>query len=283
MHVIIGNLVVIPLVYSAMSRRNNAQAANRRNGGQHAWQRKMLTKLLRDENAIFRPRDTDAFLQGMELFDSKPELLLLLTDSRNCGEARLRECLSMIAGPESADTIIAPLLSNIMTDETSRPLHKARRKMAVTMIYNVPGLIQFLAGDWTQCISASSNKTVSVICQFLIEASLSLVEARCSENVGTIAKVMQKSTQKIDTKLSHKLCAILQIADTPDLIIAPKAKTRDATAVCWGADLEPPGGRHDNDHPNFRDISLVPTKAELAYAGRSWLPLASGENRCVQD
>lgn len=277
------NLVVISLVYSAMSRRNNAQAANRRNGGQHAWPRKMLTKLLRDKNAIFRPRDTHAFLQGMDSFDSKPELLLLLTDSRNCGEARLRECLSMIAGPESADTIIAPLLSNIMTDETSRPLYKARRKMAVIMIYNVPGLIQFLAGDWAQCISASSNKTVTVICQFLIEASLSLVEARCSEDVGTIAKSMKKCTQKVDMKLSHKLCAILQIVDAPDLMIAPKAKTREDMAVCWGTDLEPPGGRHDNDHPNFRDISLVPTKAELAYTGRSWLPLASGENRCVQD
>ncbi len=206
----------------------------------------------------------------------------MLTDSRNCGEARLRECLSMIAGPESADSIIAPILSNIMTDETSRPLHKARRKMAMIMIYNVPGLIQFLAEDWALCISASSNETACVICQFLIEASLSLVEARCSEDVGKIAKIMKKSSH-IDTKLSHQLCAILQIVDTPDLMMAPKTKTRDDTAVCWGTDLEPPGDRHDNDHPNFRDISLVPTKAELAYIGRSWLPLASGENRCVQD
>lgn len=265
-----------------MSRRINDHAANRRNSGQHGWPRKMLIKLLRDENAIFRPRDTHAFLKGMDLFDSKPELLLLLTDSRNCGEERLRECLSMIAGPESADSIIAPILSNIMTDETSRPLHKTRRKMALIMIYNVPGLVQFLAEDWAQCTSASLNETVFVICQFLIEASLSLVEARCSEDVRTIAKSMKKSTQ-IDTKLSHKLCAILQIVDTPDLRIAQKTKTRDETAVCWGTDLESPGGRHDNDHPNFRDISLVPTKSELAYTGRSWLPLASGENRCVQD
>ena len=206
-----------------MSRRINAPATNRRNGGKHAWPRKLLTKLLRDENAIFRPRDTHAFLQGMDLFDSKPELLLLLTDSRNCGEARLRECLSMIAGPESADSIIAPILSNIMTDETSHPLHKARRKMAMIMIYNVPGLIQFLAEDWALCISASSNETACVICQFLIEASLSLVEARCSEDVGKIAKIMKKSSH-IDTKLSHQLCAILQIVDTPDLIMAPRQR-----------------------------------------------------------
>jgi len=267
-----------------MSRRKNAQATSRKNGGQHAWQRKMLTKLVRDEKAIFRSRDTHAFLQGMDLFDSKPELLLLLTDSRNCGEARLRECLSMITGPESADSIVAPILSNIINPGTLRPLHKARRKMAVVMIYNVPGLIQFLAEDWAKCINLSSNETVCIICQFLIEASLSLVEARCSQDVGTIAKSMKKSTQ-IDTELSHKLCAILQLVDTPDLKMSSKPKTsaNTATAVCWGADLEPPGLRHNNDHPNYRDISLIPTKDELAYTGRSWLPLASGENRCVQD
>jgi hypothetical protein len=238
-----------------------------------------------DEEAIFRPSDTRAFLQGMDLFDSKPELLLMLTDNRNSGETRLRECLSMITGPESADSLVAPILSNIMNDETSRPLHKARRKMAVIMVYNAPGLIQFLAADWATCIDSSSDKTVLVICQFLIEASLTLIEARSSEDVRTIAKRMKMSTQ-IDTQLSHKLCAILQIVDTPDLKIAQKTKTTrtsENTAVCWGADLEPPGGRHDNDHPNFRDISLVPTKNELAYTGRSWLPLANGENRCVQD
>ena len=264
-----------------MARRKNARTTSR-NGGQHAWPRKVFTKLVKDETAIFRPRDTHVFLQGMDLFDSKPELLHMLTDNRNCGETRLRECLSMITGPESADSLIAPILSNIMTEETSRPLHKARRKMAIVMIYNVPGLMQFLAEDWAQCVNTSSNETVCIICQFLTEASLSLVEARCSEEVRAIAKAMKKSNQ-IDVKLSHKLCAILQIVETPDLNRSSKRKASDNTAVCWGADLEPPGGRHDNDHPNFRDISLVPTKNELAYVGRSWLPLASGENKCVED
>jgi hypothetical protein len=235
-----------------------------------------------DQKAIFRPSDTSAFLQGMNLFDSKPELLLMLTDNRNSGERRLRECLSMITGPESCDSIVAPILSNIMTDETSRPLHKARRKMAVIMVYNSPGLMQFLADDWATCIDGSADETVLVICEFLIEASLSLVEARCSKDVRTIAKRMKTSTQ-IDTQLSHKLCAILQVVDTPDLKITQKTMAVENTAVCWGVDLEPPGGRHDNDHPNFRDISLVPTRNELEYKGRSWLPLASGENRCVQD
>lgn len=268
-----------------MSRtKGSQQFAGRRSGGQkHAWQQRMLTKLIKDKDAKFRPHDLNAFLQGMNLFDSKSELLLMLTDSRNCGEARLRECLSMIDGPDSADSILAPILLNIMTAETSRPLHKARRKMAVIMTYNVPGLIQFLSSDWAGCIDSSSTETARIICQFLIEATLSLVEARCSEDVATIAKSMNTSTN-IDTSLSNKLCAIIQL-DKPDQKVEPMNKV-DAdvkTAVCWGADLEPPGGRHDNDHPNYRDISLVPTKNELAYTGRSWLPLASGENRCVND
>ena len=51
----------------------------------------MFTKLIKDENATFHSRDTLAFIQGMDSFDSKPELLLMLTDDRNFGEMRLHD------------------------------------------------------------------------------------------------------------------------------------------------------------------------------------------------
>ena len=39
--------------------------------------------------------------------------------------------------------------------------------------------------------------------------------------------------------------------------------------------MRPPGGRHDNDFENFRDIQLVPTDDEIKCEAQSWLPLAS--------
>ncbi|KAL7541149.1 LOW QUALITY PROTEIN: hypothetical protein ACHAXR_010669 [Thalassiosira sp. AJA248-18] len=150
------------------------------------------------------------------------------------------------------------------------------------MIYNAPGFIEFLATEWLVSIDQSGAKSLEVITQLLIDASLALVEARSSESVKAIAKIMRK----FDTKLSHRLCAILQLDNSQD---AEKRRTkkkenkRNPDVVCWGADLDVPGERHDNDHPNFRDISLVPTKDELSFQGRSWLPLASGANSFVDD
>ena len=267
------------------SRAGRRAASGRRNGnGGHSWERKLLTKLIKDENAVFAPRDTHVFLRGMSSFSSKPELLMLITDDRNCGELRLHECLSMISGPTCVDRILGLMLSNILVEDTSRPLHKARRTMAVTMIFNSPGLMQFLAEEWVVCIDQAEVNTVSLICQLLMDASLSLVEARSSDDVKSIATGIRKCS-KVDTNLTHRLCAILQL-DNPQKSKNIKVKRKEKSipgVVCWGADTEPPGERHDNDHLNFRNISLVPTKDELAFKGRPWLPLESGENNFIED
>lgn len=47
-------------------------------------------------------------------------------------------------------------------------------------------------------------------------------------------------------------------------------------------DKSPPGGRHDNDHINFRDIELIPTTDELD-CDSAYLPLASGENQVLEE
>eukprot|EP00957_Ditylum_brightwellii_P164180 12500265-Ditylum_brightwellii.AAC.1 len=59
--------------------------------------------------------------------------------------------------------------------------------------------------------------------------------------------------------------------------------TRSERVACWVTDLVPPGNRHDNDYPNFRDIQLIPTLNELACEEDSWLPLANGENSVIND
>lgn len=49
--------------------------------------------------------------------------------------------------------------------------------------------------------------------------------------------------------------------------------------VAWVSDKHPPGGRHDNDHVNFRDVRITPTVEEINCEVRPYLPLASKENR----
>jgi len=117
-----------------------------------------------------------------------------------------------------------------------------------------------------------------------VESSLSIVDARSSNEVKTIAERL-RTTKLCDDDLVHRLCAIVQLDKEVGATQALAAIEKDQapTVACWGSDLRPPGGRHDNDHSNFRDISLVPTQDELSYRGRSWLPLASGENAFISD
>ena len=190
----------------------------------------------------------------------------------------------MISGPECVDAILYPILSNIITKETARPLHKARRKMAISIIFYAPGLMEFLSTEWLDDMKKTTIDATKLVCELLIEASLSILEARSSNHVKTIAKVVREYSC-VDTELVHRLCAIVQL-DKKEGVASSATKERKSEAravACWGSDLEPPGERHDNDHSNFRDISLVPTQEELAYHGRSWLPLSSGENSFIGD
>jgi len=53
--------------------------------------------------------------------------------------------------------------------------------------------------------------------------------------------------------------------------------------VAWQTDLVPPGGRHDNDAVNFRDVRLLPTAEELGSDAKPYLPLAGGANSFLED
>jgi hypothetical protein len=53
--------------------------------------------------------------------------------------------------------------------------------------------------------------------------------------------------------------------------------------VSWVTDEVPPGGRHDNDNVNYRNVELVPTVEELRSEARPFLPLASGDNAFLDD
>eukprot|EP00804_Cyclotella_cryptica_P021863 CCRYP_000836-RA/>CCRYP_000836-RA protein AED:0.40 eAED:0.12 QI:0/0/0/0.5/1/1/6/0/1669 len=242
----------------------------------------MLTKLVKDEDAKFKPQDVHAFLEGMYLFESKAELLTLLEDDRNFGTKRIHDCLSMISGPGSVDTIVAPLLMNIINEETGRPLYKAPRDNVVRAVFATPGFVEFLAATWCTHIDQSSPKTIESIAQFLFVASMASVEARNSSHVKIIASALREKSQ-VESQIVRRLCAIIQLDALDSGKFQNLASKVDEQVLCWGSDLHPPGGRHDNDHSNFRDISLVPTQEELGFEGRPWLPLSNEANALVAD
>lgn len=250
--------------------------------GQHSWQKKMLTKLIKDGNATFTSRDVKPFLEGMQLFASKADLLILLADDRNYGIERIQDCLSFISDAESVDTIIVPVLTNTINSETGRPLYKTPRDNVARGIFKTPGLLEFLSTEWVRQMDQSSEHTINTVAEFLLVVVMASVEARNCDYVKTIATELRKISQT-ESQTVRQLCTIIHL-DSNDTDKSKGSSTKKPhKVVCWGSDLKPPGGRHNNDHSNYRDISLVPTQEELAFEGMPFLPLSSGDNAVIND
>lgn len=254
-----------------------------RGRGNNGWQKKMFTKLVKDKDAAFHSRDVQPFLEGMRLFDSKAEVVSLLADDRNCGLKRIRDCLSFLNYHEDVNSILVPLLENIINPETGRPLYKVPRDKVVRAIFFIPGLVEFLASTWVACIHQSNQVIIESIAEFLLVATMSSIEARSSSHVKTIADEIRKSSNASGSQIIRRLCSIIHLDTVKSNQSRKTTADKAPKIVCWGSDLDPPGGRHDNDHENFRDIALVPTQNELAYEGKPFLPLASGDNVVIAD
>ena len=267
-----------------MQRQRRGRGGRGRGGqGQHSWQKKMLTKLIKDGNATFTIRDVKPFLEGMQLFESKADLLMLLADDRNYGIQRIQECLSFISDAESVDTIVVPILTNtILNSATSRPLYRTPRDNVARGVFQTPGLLEFLSTDWVRQMDQSFEHTISTVAEFLLVVVMASVEARNCDHVKTIATELRKISQ-MESKTVHQLCTIIHLDSKHTHETKGSATKAPHKVLCWGSDLKPPGGRHDNDHANYRDIQLVPTQEELAFDGMPFLPLSSGDNAVIGD
>ncbi len=208
--------------------------------------RRMFMKLIKDENAKIRnKRDVVMFIQGMNSFDSKTELLNILDDKRNLGTQRLEDCLSMLETVHDIDTILIPIVQNILHESTRRPLYRNMVNRVVSAIFHVPELLSFISEN--EFANLSSVTSACVFCSFLEAAVMILVEARNSEVIKEMARALRH--RKING--SHKLCSLLLVDRTNvrilDNTIIDGTDGSGKNVACWVSDLKPPGGRHDND------------------------------------
>lgn len=255
--------------------------------------RRVFTKLVKDENATMATlHQARRFLEGMDSFVSKSDLLAQLEDNRHCGLHRVREVLSFVQSLQDIEDLFIRLLQHIMTDETERPMFIGLRNKVLLAIFNVPGLLTTLVEN--QAAESLDTNSAKVLCSFLLATSSAYIEARQSQFVIELAKDLR---HRGDISLSNKLCncLLIDVATKEEEVVEGTGAAgcllgrvnnlfqNKPTVACWVQDRVPPGGRHDNDHRNFRDINIVPTVEELKSESVSWLPLASGENAIIQD
>lgn len=249
---------------------------------QHKQKRRVFTKLIKDGDATMTTEhQARRFLEGFDTPDSKAELLGKLEDRRDHGLRRIREVLSFVCSVEGVTTLLIPLLKNLLTDETARPMYVPLRNRVLISIYMVPTLLEtFIPLNVVRIMDAESAKYLAL---YLVAISSAFVEVR---NSNTVIELAQELRDRGDVNETRTLCAVLLIGRDNEKIVvdeANRSEPKKKKVACWISDQVQPGGRHDNDHRNYRDIQLVPTANELRCEVRSWLPLASGENAFIQD
>jgi hypothetical protein len=260
-------------------------AGQRRHGH---WQsdnnskRRIFTKLLKDEHAVFRNRnDVTLFLEGMETFAHQEVVLLMkLDDKRDQGSRRISEILSFIGSIQEVENILVRFLRLVMTEETCRPMYLSLRNRVLNEIFVVPMLLQTLFE--LEAASLLSEESATMLCSFLKEIASSNMEGRGNAFVIDIAKQF-RNRQDVD---SRALCSLVVVEEHDAVVIRKQDSRKNARGietVVWVNDERPPGGRHDNDHLNFRNVRILPTAQELGCEVRPWLPLATGGNNFIQD
>jgi hypothetical protein len=264
-------------LYCHPSNPTNMERKTSRSAAQQDGRRRIFTKLLKDKDALMRNRhDAIRFLDGMDTFQDKLELLAKLEDNRDQGRTRIRQCLGFIESITDVEALFIRLLREVMTDETCRPMCMRLRNKILIEIFTVPSLMEYLVE--LQAATMLPTSSLRYLCGFLVAVSACFMEARCNNFVIEMARLLQN----LDYREAQTLSSLVLVNAVPSRKHQTEA-THESMAVAWVTDFVQPGGRHDNDHLNFRNIRIVPTAAELASEKRHWLPLSSGENNFESD
>jgi len=254
----------------------------RRGEGGSSQQRRVFDKLVKDGNATMdTAHQAQRFLEGMGSFESKAELLSKLEDKRNHGLQRVRQVLSFVNSLADIETLLLPLLKHIMTEETARPMMAPLRNKVLMTIYSVPNLLDTLVER--EVIQIASKQSATYLCSYLLAIAQSFIKARTSEQVIELAKALR---ERGDIPGAHALCAVLLVDERDKKTEASTLNTgflKRAPVASWNNDEVLPGGRHSNDHCNYRNIKIVPTANKLRCEEKSWLPLASGQKAIIED
>ncbi len=179
------------------------------------------------------------------------------------------------------DQILVRIISCVINEETNRPMYKRVRNRILAAIHCIPGMYGLLIEiDAVDCMSMASS---DALCDFFEEIVMAFIDARNSDEIKQISIALERKGTRGASKLCNLLLIGRQVEETDANTSTSNNDSHSNRGVTWVNDMVPPGGRHDNDSVNFRDIQLVPTDEEIRCEQRPWLPLASQENAFISD
>jgi multidrug efflux pump subunit AcrA (membrane-fusion protein) len=201
--------------------------------------RRMFDRLMKSEAASFRsPRDAEVFLRAASNYDDKYQLIARMASTTELGRQRLTEAAILCNTSELVNGALLSFLKTLQDPKLSRGTCTQLLNALVLVIVDAPGVLDKVA----DLAEAGRLTTIAPIGWFVLQAIRARADTR-------------------EHRAVRRLVVILEGSDVPEARqIAVLLGTSDIEVPAEGG---LPGGRHDNDHPDFRFISIIPTVAEI--------------------
>eukprot|EP00955_Chlamydomonas_euryale_P117409 366472-Chlamydomonas_euryale.AAC.4 len=145
-------------------------------------------------------------------------------------------------------SLLALLGSDALSVGTCRPL----LSNVLTTVYHVPGLL----GCIKTAAAEGSVSDPSPIAWWLLRVAVQDEHARQDQLVHDMADLLMSSSGA--AKCAAKDLKVVLSGAVPSLADQERLASMPLSAIGLG-----PGGRHDNDHADYRNIDACPTAAEV--------------------
>ena len=268
------------------------------------FQRKLLTDAINSKDYVVSgPGEAKRLVDALVAFDDKPRLLLDFTDSKNYGMLLINKILEQ-SEPESMSIFAIPLVGYFLHPDLSKPLLKRPRNTILAEIcsfssgFFITSLAEYIK---VYCLSEDLESSGGVLSTFVYTMIQSSMEAIKNPGLCELAQALCERGVSSADKL-HKIfhrdaeCSELQRQFQDQLLLSSdgfgagrqqQQQQQQQSRVLTAIDRRPPGGRHNNDMLQYREISIVPTVEEITATftdinKQDYLPLASGLNRFIE-
>lgn len=242
--------------------------------------RKLFDKLMKDSNAVMKPTDCKAFLQAcIDLPDENEFILRLASPEENGTKQIIAACTGgdNYNHPNFINNSVLPLLRRIFSDSNSRGMAKSKRNQLIAAL-----LKQLVMREYILEILPIISDPIP-FAQLVHDVLLSEGDGEIRQSLSDFVPHFLSGCSR--TKFVEHV-GFTNILESIQNIIQPRPQTTSASPYS-SASSRPathgnladayagPGGRHDNDKANYRDIQLVPTEEEIVCQQAPYLPVSN--------
>jgi hypothetical protein len=146
---------------------------------------------------------------------------------------------------------------------------------ASLQVYDAPFILEILANHVHK--DSCSEEDLLRIASFISRVAYSPAEGSDVASNPLVQEIVAVATSGNSSLKDHEIFKLKVLFATSETNISARQEELRSSGAA-AAVAKWPGGKHDNDHVDFRMIQVLPTVSELKHAS-PFLPLADGSDK----